>query len=285
MQQTAADPLNATDRQVAADPQSPANPQITLAIHTGRSRPVQKSGIRFAPANTSECRFQACHACRPFLQDRLYASFNAVLENELRPLTARDIPSLRVLDASVLRNIGSRQPGLSPSALPPLRTDALRYAEDGDSPDESTPATQTTSSHTSDFLDDFDSDATSASAHYPIYTEDRRCAYGYEADQRQRSFYDVSQQAWSSSPFERPHLSYGRSVTNLKASSISLPERLSMPFGSGNTATHGRSSPRQTTTSENNNTDSGEEVEVDGGLALTEEAVVARVPDIKDDVS
>ncbi|GAB7357194.1 hypothetical protein MBLNU459_g8180t1 [Dothideomycetes sp. NU459] len=62
-----------------------------------------------APPQTSRpkpCHFKACHRCRPFLCDRSWSSFEAVYNGEVRPLTLTDRFNLPVKDASVVRTIG-----------------------------------------------------------------------------------------------------------------------------------------------------------------------------------
>ena len=56
------------------------------------------------------CTFKACHTCRPYYKDRIYTSFGAVFAGEIMPLTAQDAAALPIGNANVLRNIGLRQP-------------------------------------------------------------------------------------------------------------------------------------------------------------------------------
>ena len=56
------------------------------------------------------CTFKACHTCRPYYKDRIYTSFGAVFAGEIAPLTAQDAAALPIGNANVLRNIGLRQP-------------------------------------------------------------------------------------------------------------------------------------------------------------------------------
>ena len=59
---------------------------------------------------TPPCTFKACHTCRPYYKDRICISFGAVLAGETAPLTAQDAAALPIGNVNVLRNIGLRQP-------------------------------------------------------------------------------------------------------------------------------------------------------------------------------
>lgn len=65
-----------------------------------------KHKTQFAPP----CTFKACHTCRPYYKDRIHISFGAVFAGETAPLTAQDAAVLPIGNVNVLRNIGLRQP-------------------------------------------------------------------------------------------------------------------------------------------------------------------------------
>ncbi|KAF2489734.1 hypothetical protein BU16DRAFT_622362 [Lophium mytilinum] len=54
------------------------------------------------------CQMKVCHSCRPFYKDRIYISFGAVLANEVPPLTTEEAKDLPVVSAEIVRNIGLR---------------------------------------------------------------------------------------------------------------------------------------------------------------------------------
>lgn len=56
----------------------------------------------------SPCRFQCCHGCRPYFRDKIYSSFDAVWNNEYPPIEPWEISLLRISDAKLIRNIGTR---------------------------------------------------------------------------------------------------------------------------------------------------------------------------------
>ncbi|KAK5003287.1 hypothetical protein LTR28_010352, partial [Elasticomyces elasticus] len=64
------------------------------------------------------CRFQCCHGCRPSFIDRLWVSFEAVFQDEYRPLTNMDASCLPVMDATVVKNLGLRKPLEDSSGAP-----------------------------------------------------------------------------------------------------------------------------------------------------------------------
>ncbi|KAF2468754.1 uncharacterized protein BDR25DRAFT_372597 [Lindgomyces ingoldianus] len=68
---------------------------------------LQKLELKQAISDIPQtCTFRACHTCRPYYRDRVYTSFHAVLRNELPPLTAFDVSMLPTKSASILKTIG-----------------------------------------------------------------------------------------------------------------------------------------------------------------------------------
>ncbi|KAF2787042.1 hypothetical protein K505DRAFT_422025 [Melanomma pulvis-pyrius CBS 109.77] len=53
-----------------------------------------------------QCKFKACHTCRPYYKDRVYISFEAVLAHDFAPVTPADAALLPTKPASNLRFIG-----------------------------------------------------------------------------------------------------------------------------------------------------------------------------------
>lgn len=63
------------------------------------------------------CNYKCCHACRPFMKDRLPMSFDAVIDGEVTPLSGEELGSLPVMDVRICQGIGLRKP-----LLPAIRT-------------------------------------------------------------------------------------------------------------------------------------------------------------------
>ncbi|KAF1960979.1 hypothetical protein CC80DRAFT_404224 [Byssothecium circinans] len=75
----------------------------------------------------TRCSFRACHTCRPHLSQRIYLSFDAVYGNEIPPLADWEISTLTIKSAEVARTIGLRKPVPPPTPLElsPLSTDMI----------------------------------------------------------------------------------------------------------------------------------------------------------------
>jgi hypothetical protein len=63
------------------------------------------------------CVLKACHTCRPYYRDRVYISFQSVLEADFPPMTRDDVEILPTKSAQILRSIG-----IVTSFLPSLTT-------------------------------------------------------------------------------------------------------------------------------------------------------------------
>ncbi|KAF2281105.1 uncharacterized protein EI97DRAFT_389447 [Westerdykella ornata] len=80
------------------------------------------------------CKVRVCPACRPYFQDRVWASIGRIAGEELQPLRTCEAKKLPVKDARPLRTIGLR-----PNPLPAPSADPLPTT------DENTPTTFSTS--------------------------------------------------------------------------------------------------------------------------------------------
>ena len=70
--------------------------------------------------NPTPCAFKCCHRCRPYLVDRCWTSFDAVFNDELRPLTAADTMTLPVKSSWISRTLGQTDDRLSRSTCTQL---------------------------------------------------------------------------------------------------------------------------------------------------------------------
>jgi hypothetical protein len=54
------------------------------------------------------CKLKACHTCRPYYRERVYISFQSVLNAEFPPVTRNDVDMLPTKSAQVMKTIGNR---------------------------------------------------------------------------------------------------------------------------------------------------------------------------------
>lgn len=256
---------------------------------------------------TETCTYQACHTCRPFFQDRLGSSFEPVLENEAPKLDELDMKALPVHKAAIVSNLGLRRP------LPrdPLRRseesmDITMHQQDGyhgldfvgqDLPSDWTSTPTTSSDGDSDLSDKSDMSPCPGPGVCPVYHPTEGCAYDYGFDDGKREInhghgrgdeIQVQGLGISGTGDQAPRLSTSLpstpDLTPSKGSSVSLPNLPTTPLTGGTVLTKysayslpDRSSPRSNKSSDSSE---GSEVEVEGGVALTEEAVGTGTPDI-----
>ncbi|KAF2653835.1 hypothetical protein K491DRAFT_602045, partial [Lophiostoma macrostomum CBS 122681] len=80
------------------------------------------------------CTFRACHTCRPYYRDRVYASIPSVISNQQRPLTPEDASVLPTKNSRILRKIGllpNPVPAAHPPDNEPLSPSTLPTSTDG----------------------------------------------------------------------------------------------------------------------------------------------------------
>jgi hypothetical protein len=56
------------------------------------------------------CTMKVCHHCRPYYKDRIFLSLGAVIADEVPPVTPQEAISLRVSNVEIVRNLGLRHP-------------------------------------------------------------------------------------------------------------------------------------------------------------------------------
>jgi hypothetical protein len=239
--------------------------------------------------------------------------FEPALNNELPAVTESEISKLPILDPSIVRNLGLRQP---PKALQPIQTqditDANMHQGDGneDESEDWTPSSATSSAYYSD--DGDDPYPCPGPGICPVTNGSGLCAYDAGFDDGKRAYHHgfAALLPQATARLHRVHANVSISPvgTSSTGSSISLPEPKtepltpptpnSLPFEmqlssklrkAGNapifsgpvTGEEGEVRPGSRSASTDSSSSSvGSEVEVEGGVALTEEAVESGRPDI-----
>ncbi|KAF1345871.1 hypothetical protein BDV97DRAFT_371901 [Delphinella strobiligena] len=288
----------------------------------------------------SICRFKCCARCRPYLIDRCFTSFDAVYEDELRPLSVTDTKILPIKSPQIARTIGltGSRPVFgtvsdadSPRSLPSINTHCF-FDSGANTPSthQTTPTTGSTTATTSSFPYSEDSGSSSeedderkvnweggfGSAHYTngqgstlIYARPSRTISTPNMG-KQRTIRHVSGSVdKDSSPARSDSSRSSLSLPTPTTASTSPMPRLNFEDKEARTR-HERECEQYSCSSEHSgsaqngsiisdlgllspwldlsrssSTDSmdghlGDEMEVDGGVALTEEAVRTHTPDI-----
>lgn len=254
------------------------------------------------------CHFKACHHCRPYLHDRSWTSFEAVYRGEARPLTMTDRYTLPIKDANIARSIGLYCPATQTSD-----TDMSdrRHNPSSDQEEEDSPISGTSSSamdsddYSSDWEDEFDSqhrtNPTGSTIIYSLHS------HVYHNGTPPRSFAGQTLRRISGSISDSPSQNSSTSSSNSpRATTTSTARTSPLPqdreeeeeFDISLAAARrnkNRSSEQQTRNTHHcqppnlaavllqgsscEESLSGE-MEVDGGVALTEEAFRTHTPDV-----
>lgn len=67
------------------------------------------------PPYLTGCQYKCCHRCRPYLYDRLPASIDGVVKGEEPPLSPSEMKSLPILDCEILKGLSGRSQSLHTS--------------------------------------------------------------------------------------------------------------------------------------------------------------------------
>ena len=301
---------------VSSLPMTPAGTPANTPAESASNTPTKK----IKTVKKSTCNFQVCHACRPFLRDRLPMSFEPVLNNEMPAVTEDEIAKLPFLDPGVTRNLGLRQ-GLQD--LSAIQTEGCpniaMHQADGYGEETSTDWTPTTTSDSqgeSDSLEDAEDPFPCPGAGIcPLFSPIQGCAYDNGFDDGQRAtnhgfIPDQDVESYNRLRHIRGSITSTPGGTSSTGSSISLPDPETAPltpatpsdtsFGPALMGSFGKSGKAPTVcgvmredrkstygfsrvhgvSGKDSNSSLGSEVEVDGGVALTEEAVGTGLPDI-----
>ena len=297
---TTASPV-AQNLNISALPMSPAGtpcntPAQATTPNTSTSKADKTNSPKKEHKQNQACTYQVCHNCRPFFQDRLAMSFEPALNDEIPALAEKDVMALPVQSAMVVSKLGLRR-RLPPS---PLRRseesmDITMHQRDGagyesfgqETSSDWTLTTTTSSEGDSELSDKFDLSPCPGPGACPVWVENEGCAYDQGLDDGQREISHSQGLGISGTDHQSRHmpgsLTSTPDLTPSKGSSVSLPNPPTTPLTAGTLATTysyslpDRSSPKSNKSSESSR---GSEVEVEGGVALTEEAVETRTPDI-----
>jgi hypothetical protein len=322
----------------AAPEKQQTSPTQTEQTSTKKVSPVTTASKQLQ-MKVDRCNYMVCHACRPFLTERIHVNIGSVVHGAQPPITEHEAETLRVLDPEIVRGFGTRQAPSEATSSPRRfeRSESLdittMHAGDGLYEDE-TPLEWTTSSNSSSMYDyDPEEKCRSLDPHpcpgpgvCPVYSRNSGCAYdSQDFDDGQRAHaHGFSMQHSGRSAGNNSHMTPDRSRGRLRrvessasgtpggtsssASSISLPTPTTFPLTPDTPATHhfedimigkpgkaatvcgvlrpgmnfshARLSVASNMSGGESHESFGSEVEVDGGVALTEEAVETGLPDI-----
>ena len=322
----------------AASEKQQTSPTPTQQTSTRKDSPASTAAKQLQ-MKVDRCNYMVCHACRPFLTERIHVNIGSVVHGAQPPITEHEAETLRVLDHEIVRGFGTRQAPSGATYSPRRfeRSESLdittMHAGDGLYEDE-TPLEWTTSSNSSSMYDyDPEEKCRSLDPHpcpgpgvCPVYSRNSGCAYdSQDFDDGQRAHaHGLSMQHSGRSAGNNSHMTPDRSRGRLRrvessasgtpggtsssASSISLPTPTTFPLTPDTPATHhfedimigkpgkaatvcgvlrpgmnfshARLSVASNMSVGESHESFGSEVEVDGGVALTEEAVETGLPDI-----
>lgn len=231
------------------------------------------------------CVYQVCHTCRPMFQDRLFHNIAPILSSDVPVKEQMAFRKLPVHNAAVVSNLGLRTPP------PPLRRseesmDITMHQRDGayDSfgQESSSDWTPTTSSSEGD--SDVDMSPCPGRGSCPVWSPIYGCAYdnGFDDGQREIAHGYSGGHLHGLGIVGDNNATATPDLTPSKGSSISLPNPPTTPMTDGGRSDicsyslpdPDRSSPKS------NKSDGSSEVEVEGGVALTEEAIRTGTPEI-----
>lgn len=112
-----------TDEQIERLMEQKRNLIEALRVEEHRNTPPQerlvtpacyRPQLEYLLASQPICNHQCCHRCRPYMKDRGVVSLDAVFNNEIEPLDEK-MDMLPVMDARLLHNIGLRMSPLKTS--------------------------------------------------------------------------------------------------------------------------------------------------------------------------
>ncbi|OCK82347.1 hypothetical protein K432DRAFT_225425 [Lepidopterella palustris CBS 459.81] len=231
-----------------------------------------------------QCSFKVCHACRPYYKDRIYVSFGAVFAGELRPLTRQDVKNLPSSNVYILRTIGLRQPPqkrhLTDESPALLASSTSQYTfkstqSERDDINQIRRAMGWRNSLKNTFHIVFKTGRESSSEGSNITLPLPGTGKHRPLDEDARDF-DLN-------PLKRIRSHRRRTLEVTGTGSLDVIDGVEVSNGEGSSETseeHQDTSSTSSDYSAYSAMSEGSEVEVDGGVALTEEAVEMHTPDI-----
>ncbi|KAK4505557.1 hypothetical protein PRZ48_003520 [Zasmidium cellare] len=293
-------------------PMSPAGTPANTPHDSQATTPVKGQGQDTSRFKYN-CTFQVCHACRQFFQDRMYASFESVLNGEMPSPTAEDWRSLPVANARIVSNIGQR-PVPRPLPLPNIARPqpSMDIVTQSTSEDDIS-VDWSDSDNPSERLDSSELFPCPGAGNCPVWSRYSGCAYDTGFDDGRRAMnhgfleeMDIDRLTPENSHSQLRH--FTGSLTNTPIGTSSTASSLSLPTPTTSNLApllptddmlsvipqkHGGSGKARSVCGEFDAYDRkvglrgkpsssslGSEVEVEGGVALTEEAVESGTPDI-----
>ncbi|KAG8631707.1 hypothetical protein KVT40_000847 [Elsinoe batatas] len=265
----------------------------------GQPAPTMRRLGRPDAVSMATCRFKCCHRCRPFYRDRVYTSFEAVMDGETAAIVERDTGELQVLDANILKKI-SYNP-LRPATDMPSNTTVHDFAKSPTREPSSELSTITLSTSASTgsiavYCDNVLNSPIASTASSPVASvtpsslaSPRTTLSSISLPITPSSVHDWSVEAPGSIPLSNlasaPHDTWPLSPKATMSGREKEEENrshgyeMTLPIRGGrmNESTRASSSELSSLVSESSYHD---EMDVDGGVALTEAAVGTGVPDI-----
>ncbi|KAF2425719.1 hypothetical protein EJ08DRAFT_700264 [Tothia fuscella] len=229
---------------------------------------IHKTGnLRRKSPSMSRCSTKACQLCRPYFRERTFMSFGSVFTDDVEML--KSDRGLRVRDGSIVRNLGLRP---TPSSCPACRPGTP----------EASSSSNTSISSSSDASGDSDEDGISARALTRVLSQstgllpdttdgNRETREGVQALSNARPGVDRKTSADSEFDLRTPK-------TVLRSSGSVDLLAFTRPGGFAGMDPPGRLTRRGSASS--STASDAREIPVEGGVALTEEAVETHVPDI-----
>ncbi|KAF2225866.1 hypothetical protein BDZ85DRAFT_307866 [Elsinoe ampelina] len=245
------------------------------------------------------CRFKCCHRCRPFYRDRVYTSFEEVMNGETAAIAERDAGELQVLDANVLKRISYN--ALRPATDIPSNTTVHDFAKSPtrEPSSELSSVTLSTSASTGSiavYCDDVLHSPIASTASSPVASmtpsslaSPRTTLSSISLPITPSSVHDWSAEAHDLGPLSdhasAPHDTWplpsnatmGGGEKEEENKSVEYEMTLPIRGGRPNEGTRTSSSALSSLVSASSYHD---EMDVEGGVALTEAAVGTGVPDI-----
>lgn len=314
-----------------------ARPSLVKPTPPYGNGPATPTTKRASTPTSDKCNYMCCHACRPYMHDRVYVSLDTVLKREQPSVTVEETETLRILDARVLRDLKVEPLEVSPFHYFGMTrsegsVDLTLQQRDGANSGEIdwTPTTDDSSSIYDDDNEELNGTAFPCPGPgiCPVYSRNSGCAYDVGFDDGQRAInHSFAMAADSGADRDEEHLTPDRAKYRLRridgsidmqstplgrsstTSSISLPTPTTMPLTPitpveesfedvlagklskpGKAATvcgalsptlgKSRLSVGTELSGKTSKSSLGSELEVEGGVALTEGAVESRLPDI-----